>query len=248
MGHAYDLICEGWDPRIVGHWKQVTGSTVMCMEPVGIYHVADPEFAYIDATAISYMYQRGLDVVAAAILAATTAEAFRPQATVDSILQAALVAAPRTKLHSFDVRSYESPYDYLSSCLEVAAKYDDVFAVREELYQKCLLYHAIDPLELWGLALAMFSVARGDVRQAAIGGTNIGRDSDTIAGRAAMLSGALRGWRNVPEDWLALFQPGVLANIKARAQQLTGLLLEQKYPQLQQRTAILMQGSLAQII
>ena len=39
----------------------------------------------------------------------------------------------------------------------------------------------------------MFLVAQGDVRRAAIGGTNIGRDADTISGRAAMLSGTLRG-------------------------------------------------------
>ena len=96
MGNAYDMICAGWDPRITGHWSVVTGSTVMCMEPVGVFHLADPEYAAIDATAISYMYQRGLDNVAATMLAATVAEAFRPQATVDSVLQAALHAAPKS--------------------------------------------------------------------------------------------------------------------------------------------------------
>ena len=193
MGNAYDLIRAGWDPRITGHWSVVTGSTVMCMEPVGIYHVADPEFAEIDATAISYMYQRGLDVVAAAILAATVAEALTPEATVDSVCEAALRAAPSGAWRTFDKRPFASPRAYVETCLAVAEKYDDVFAVRKELYEKCLLYHMIDPIELLGFSLAMFQVAQGDVRQAAIGGTNIGRDSDTIAGRGAMLAGALNG-------------------------------------------------------
>jgi ADP-ribosylglycohydrolase len=238
MGAAYDLIRAGWDPRITGHWSVVTGSTVMCMEPVGIYHVADPTYAEIDATAISYMYQRGTDVIAAAILAATVAEALLPDATVDSVCEAALRASPRGEWKTFDQRSFASPYAYIETCLAVAEKYDDVMAAREELYQKCLLYHPIDPIELLGLSLAMFLVAQGDVRQAAIGGTNIGRDADTIAGRGAMLAGALNGPGGVPAEWMALFKPESLERIRGNARRLTTLILEKKLSTLKRRRAI----------
>lgn len=220
MGHAYDLICQGWDPRITGHWKIVTGSTVMCMEPVGLYHVADPEFAAIDARAIAYMYQRGLDVTAAVSLAAAVAEALRPVATVDSVIQAAVRALPDAPWASFDARPFDSPRGYVEACLEVASRYRDVLEARAELSERCLLYHFIDPMELWGLSLAMFQIARGDVRQAAIGGTNIGRDSDTIAGRAAMLSGTLHGTAGIPKEWLRLFPDTTLRGIRERAQAL----------------------------
>ncbi len=235
MGNSYDLIRQGWDPRIIGHWSQVTGSTVMCMEPVGIYHMADPEFAAIDAMAVSYMYQRGLDMLAATMLAATVAEAFKPEATVDSVLQAALDAAPRTPLHTFDKREFGSAYDYLSTCLEIADKYTDVLAVRKELYDRTLQYHMIDPLELWGYALAMFKIAKGDVRLSAIGGTNIGRDSDTIAGRAAMLAGTLQGAGNVPAEWTAMFPPHALARIKRNAGLFADFIATRKLPRLQRR-------------
>ncbi len=235
MGHAYDLICQGWDPRITGHWIQVTGSTVMCMEPVGIFHLADPEFAAIDATAISYMYQRGLDVAAAAMLAATVAAALKPDATVDTVLQAALDAAPRTPLRTFDRREFRTAYDYISRCLEIAGKYSDVRAVRKELCDRCLLYNMIDPLELWGFSLAMFKVAGGDVRLSAVGGTNIGRDSDTIAGRAAMLAGALNGARGVPAEWQALFKPAVLEKIRRNAGRFADLLVNRRLPRLRSR-------------
>jgi ADP-ribosylglycohydrolase len=238
MGNAYDLIRQGWDPRITGHWSVVTGSTVMCMEPVGIYHLADPEYASMDATAISYMYQRGLDVTAAAILAATVAEAFRPQATVESVCRAALAAAPTTPMDTFDQRAFESPYDYIAKCLEIADRFTDVLAARAELYEKCLFYHMIDPLELLGFALAMFKIAQGDVRQAAIGGTNIGRDSDTIAGRAAMLSGVLKGAGSVPREWIALFKPESLERIRRNAARLTDLIVEQKTERLRRRQSI----------
>lgn len=237
MGRAYDLICQGWDPRITGHWSVVTGSTVMCMEPVGIYNIADPAYASMDATSISYMYQRGLDVLAAANLAATVAEALRPHATVDSVCQAALDTAPTGPLHTFDDRPFRTFRDYLEACLEVAEKYTDVMAVRRELYERCLLYHPIDPLELWGFSLAIFLVSGGDVRQAAIGGTNIGRDSDTIAGRAAMLAGTLRGSAAVPQDWMAMFRPEVLEKIRANAKRLAALVAGPKVDILKTRQA-----------
>jgi ADP-ribosylglycohydrolase len=235
MGNAYDMICSGWDARITGHWSQVTGSTVMCLEPVGVYHAADPEFAAIDATAVSYMYQRGLDMVSATMMAATVAEALQPQASVDSILQAALNAAPKTPLHTFDTRTFKTAYDYIATCLDIADKYTDVLSVRAELYEKCLFYHMIDPLELWGYALAMFKIAKGDVRQSAIGGTNIGRDSDTIAGRAAMLAGTLKGASNVPEEWKQLFKPASLDRIKNNAGRFTDLIAKKNLHRLVNR-------------
>jgi len=228
MGNSYDLIRQGKDPRITGHWNIVTGSTVMCLEPVGMFNLADPIWAAQDATAVAYMYQRGLDVVAAAMLAATTANALRAHATVNSVLQAALDVAPRTSMPSFDKRKYRSPYDYIRLCLDIADKYDDVLAARKELYKKCLQYHMIDPLELWGLALAMFKIAKGDVRQAAIGGTNIGRDSDTIAGRAAMLAGALKGTGGVPKEWIAMFSKSSMGRIDRNAARLAKLIAGNK--------------------
>jgi ADP-ribosylglycohydrolase len=228
MGNSYDLIRAGQDPRITGHWNVVTGSTVMCMEPVGMYNLVDPTWAAQDATAISYMYQRGLDVTAAAMLAATVAQALKADATVESVLQAALDVAPRTPLRTFDKRPFKSVYDYIQTCLEVAEKYTDVLTARKELYQRCLLYHSIDPLELWGLALAMFMISQGDVRQAAIGGTNIGRDSDTISGRAAMLSGALKGTAGIPQEWIGMFSTTAMERIDRNAGRLAEMISTRK--------------------
>jgi len=235
MGNSYDLICSGWDPRITGHWNVVTGSTVMCMEPVGVYNMFDPEFSYIDATNISYMYQRGLDVIAASVLAACVSEAFRPNATVESICQIALRYSPKIPLATFDKRPFKSFYDYIEKCLEIADRYNDVFKVRKELYDKCLLYHMIDPLELFGFSLAIFKVANGDIRLSAIGGTNIGRDSDTISGRAAMLSGILKGGSQVPQEWIKLFKPEVLERIKNNARKITEIIQDNKLVNLKLR-------------
>jgi len=238
MGNTYDLIMQGWDPRITGHWNVVTGSTVMCMEPAGLYNAVDPEFCAIDATAISCMYQRGLDVPAAAVLACCVSEALFPDATVDSICKAALKYSPRCPLKTFDKRPFKSVYDYLEKCLEISDRYDDVLAMREELYKKCLLYHHIDPLEVLGFSLAMFRTAKGDVRLSAIGGTNIGRDSDTIAGRASMLAGTLRGYSNVPGEWMEMFGRESLARIRNNSKRISDLLVNRKLAVLKQRSQL----------
>lgn len=238
MGNAYDMIRSGMDARITGHWSWVTGSTVMCMEPAGLFNLAAPRDASLDVTAISYMYQRGLDVLAAANMAATVAEAMRPEATVDSVCRAALDTAPKGPLRTFDKRPFRGFRDYLETCLTVADKYQDVLKARKELYEKCLFYHAIDPLELWGLSLAMFKIAQGDVRQAAIGGTNIGRDSDTIAGRAAMLAGTLRGAENVPAEWIAMFKPEVMDKIRGNAGRFADLIAGPKLDVMKTRQSL----------
>lgn len=242
MGNSYNLIMDGWDPRITGHWNVVTGSTVMCMEPVGLYHIDDSEFARIDAKAISYMYQRGLDVIAAEILVAAVSHTLTPDATVESVCKEAIKAAPSEKLKTFDRRDVKNCRQYLEKCLDIASKYDDVLEARKELREKCLFYHPIDPLELLGLALAMFYIAKGDVRLAAIGGTNIGRDSDTIAGRAAMLSGALKGAGSIPEEWIKLFKPEILEKIKKNCEAFVNIVVSGRISRLKNRVKLLNEG------
>ncbi|MCL2740660.1 MAG: ADP-ribosylglycohydrolase family protein [Oscillospiraceae bacterium] len=235
LRNTYDLLNMGMEARLCGQWNLVTGSSVMCMEPVGLYHMADAGNAYMDGTSMSYMNQRGLDVVAAAILAAATSEAMRLGATAESVVAAALAAAPKGKAATFDRRVADTPYDYLSKCAEIAGGYDDVFAVRAELYEKCLLYHMIDPLELLGFAFAMLLISKGDVRAAAIGGTNVGRDSDTIAGRAAMLAGAISGVGNVPKEWVDMVSPKALARIEGNAKKFSDLIIKGKVPMMEDR-------------
>lgn len=244
--HSYQLIRAGWDPRITGHWNPM-GTSVMCIEPVGLYHLADPDYAVADATCIAYMHVRGIEIAATSILAAAVAEAMRPDATVDRVWDAALKVASQDwplscpdQLRTLDGRCFKNCHDYLAACLAVAKKYDDVFAARKELYARCLVFNWWQSahLEIVGLPLAILKIADGDIRQSAIGGTNIGRDADTNAGRAAMLAGALRGAGNVPKEWIRMFKPAVLSRIKDHSRSLVRLISHQKLDRLRGRQII----------
>ena len=244
--HSYNLIRAGWDPRITGHWNPM-GTSVMCIEPVGLYHLADPDYAVVDAPAIAYMHIRGIEIAATSILAAAVAEAMRPDATVDRVWDAALKAASHDwplshpdQLRTLDGRRFKNCHDYLAPCLAVAKKYEDVLAARKELYAKCLMFNwwQAAELEIVGLPLAILTVANGDIRQAAIGGTNIGRDADTNAGRAAMLAGALRGAGSVPKEWIRMFKPAVLKRIKHHARAMAHHIAHQKLDRLRRRQVL----------
>lgn len=73
------------------------------------------------------------------------------------------------------------PGAYFQEVLDAVEGYRDVLEVRQILYDRFLSYNGQDPWEVIALTLAIFKVANGDVWQCMVGGTNIGRDSDTIA-------------------------------------------------------------------
>ena len=225
MKNSYELLKQGIPPRLTGILNIVTGSTVMCIAPVGIYNAADPDSAYMDAVDVSYMYQRGLDVDVAALMAVGVAEAMRPGASVDSVLKAIMDRAPKEPFVTFNERSPNNIYDTLQKALDIASKYDDVFAVRAPLYENCLQWDAIDPLEVLTLTLAIFKVANGNTEQAIIGAANTGRDADTLPNLNGALCGALNGISSVPERWINSLNPKDVAIFQAAAQGITDVAL-----------------------
>lgn len=221
MRNTYELLKRGFSPRLTGMFNIVTGSAIMAIAPVGIYNACDPKRAYIDAMDIGYMYQPKLDVDCACVIAACVAEAFKPDSTVDSIISVALDMASNEPQITFDERIPNNIKDTLQKALEVAAKYNDVYKVREELYQKVLQWHPIDPVEVLTLTLSIFKVSGGDTRAAITGGVNIGRDTDTIANLCGSLSGAMNGIDSIPQEWISQVQSNTISKFRSAAQEMT---------------------------
>lgn len=153
----------------------------MIMAPVGIIFRGRPAQAAEAAREVSRALIVGEAVGAAASWAAAIATALSEGATVRSVQDAARGYAPPGLRSAID------------RALSVAARYRDVYEVRAEFYRCCLQPITIDARETIPAALTMFTIADGQPMKAVIGGANLGRDSDTIAGMAGLLSGALRG-------------------------------------------------------
>lgn len=123
----------------------------------------------------------GEAVGAAGAWAATISSALIDGATVESVTEAMMRYADPGLRFAVD------------RALSVAGRNEDAFAARPELYRCCLQPVPLGARETLSVAVAMFVIARGDPMGAVTGGANFGRDSDTIAGMAGLLAGALRG-------------------------------------------------------
>lgn len=202
MRNTYELLKMGVSPRVTGIYNIVTGSGLMAIAPVGLFNACDPESAYIDAIDLAFMFQRGLDVYIPAVIAVAVAEAMKPDATMNSVIDCAIRIAPSKPFVTFDERNPNNLKDTLKKAVDIASKYDDVFSVRKGLYENVLQWHMIDPQEVFALTFGIFVASKGDTKMAMIGGANIGRDADTISNLNGALCGALNGVDSIPKDWV----------------------------------------------
>lgn len=202
MRNTYELLKAGYSPRLTGALNIVTGSGLMAISPVAIYHACDPEQAYASALEIASMYQRGLDMFIPGVIAAAIAAAFIPGATADSVCETAIRIAPTDPIVTFDERRRNNLRDTVEKAVEIGRAAGDVFAARKPLYDELLEYAAIDPQEVFALTFGIFAASGGDTEQAMIGGANIGRDSDTISSLNGQLCGAMNGIQSIPRPWV----------------------------------------------
>jgi len=189
----------------------VNCGAAMYAAPVGIVNAADPEGAYREAVEIFAAHQWSYGLEAAAVMAACVAEAFRPGATVESVVAVALDLAK------------EGTHDAIAATVAAARGCADW---RQAIP---ILRDAIRPFDGsaedgtrdrgngtddWGpsrlksieevpVALGFLVVAGGDFEQSVFGAANYGRDNDSIAGMAGAIAGALHGDGAIRPEWIA---------------------------------------------
>jgi ADP-ribosylglycohydrolase len=173
---------------------------------VGIMNAQNPDQAAADALSIGSIYQEpgGESLHWAAGYCAGIAAAMLDGATVDSVLAA--------------VRSHMPDYiqEKFDTAQEMASKYDDVFAMREDFYEVWNRTTGTYPMsmadEVVNKGFAVFRVAGGDPNACIIGSVNFGRDTDCLAAISGGLAGALNGSGSIPEEWIATVDAATKAN------------------------------------
>lgn len=174
--------------------------------PIGIVNACNPRQAAQDAYG------------SARILAAAIAEAMKPDATVDSIIDVAIDS----------VDGLDASVDRIRKAVDLAKETRDVFELREPLYKHLIAYKQpplagmlrpdlVDALEMTPCVFGIFYAAKGEPREAILGAVNFGRDNDTMATMAGSLAGAFKGIDGLPREWMETVER-VNPNIKERAQ------------------------------
>lgn len=221
------------DPRQGGVGNMVNCGAAMYAAPVGIVNACDPAQAYREAVDIFSAHQQSYGLEAAAVMAACVAEAFRPEATVDSIVE--------TALHF----SKEGTHEAIAAVIDCARQYSDWKAAIGPLREAIRPYdgaaelntmrgngsnnwqpsreHSIEEVPV---ALGFLMVAGGDFEASIFGSANYGRDNDSIAGMAGAIAGALHGAQAIRSGWMQQIDSANRVNLNSTAMPLADLVLK----------------------
>lgn len=193
----YNLLKIGLPPWEVGRyaaWPAFIGTSKMIM-PIGMVNACRPDEAARDALSLGRIKDikgrpgnYALEVCAA--IAAATAEALRPGATVDSVIDTALAQLPPEPR-----REVEQGLGWAKK----AKDWKDLRPLYEKRYEGKRISNAVEVLSG---GLACFLMADGQPREAIIYAVNLGRDTDCKAYVAGGLAGALRGIEAIPQGWV----------------------------------------------
>ncbi|WP_328992722.1 ADP-ribosylglycohydrolase family protein [Kribbella sp. NBC_01245] len=216
------------DPREAGVGNIVNCGAAMYVAPVGLANAGDPAGAYAEAIDLAGAHQSSYGREAAGVFAAAVAAAMLPDATARSAVEAALALAKdgtRTAIEAVvDAADGLTDWQQAIPVLRAAVEpYDSVGPHYRDQSLDARRPSRTKSIEELPVALGFVLVTEGDVRQAVLGGTNYGRDADSIASMAGAVTGALGGLAGVPADWAAkiaeasrtdLEQPGrVMASV-----------------------------------
>jgi len=221
----YDLLKAGMPPYEVGRyaiWPGFMGTAKM-MQPLGLISACRPDVAAKDALDLgrikdsqgrplwrddkqtedgrfrsTLVYNNALENCAA--IAAATAEAIRPNATVDSVIATALAQLPPGSR-----KEVETVLGFAKN----AKDWKEIRPLYQKFYEGRPVSNAIDIL---AGGLACFKLANGQPREATLYATNLGRDTDCKAYVAGGLAGALRGIQAWPREWVELVEKAVVTD------------------------------------
>ncbi|MFI5735163.1 ADP-ribosylglycohydrolase family protein [Kribbella sp. NPDC051587] len=218
------------DPREAGVGNIVNCGAAMYMAPVGIANAGDPVGAYTEAIDVAGAHQSSYGREAAGVFAAAVAAAMVPGATTAEVVEAVLAVAKDGTREAIQavaeaasgVTDWEEAIPLLRNAVE---PFDSVGPDYRDQSLDARRPSRTKAIEELPIALGFVLVSEGDVRRAVLGGTNYGRDADSIASMAGAITGALGGLNGVPAEWAAevaeasrtdLVRPGILMASVAR--------------------------------
>lgn len=187
----------------VGKYERWPGNVdcLMMTHPLGIINACDPRTAAEDTLDVCQTIQSSLISYApdaAAAISAGIAEAFKPTASVDSIIEQA--------------KKYvdENVGQVIDECLGIAKQTPDILEVRESFWRRFGGRVPTDSLEVVGESFAMFWITQGDPKQCMIAGASLGRDADCVASIAGAIAGTYKGIDALPSDWVKTCEEATL--------------------------------------
>ena len=209
------LITKFGKPRDLGEHIHLTARTFQALPTI---NAGDPDNAIADMNEMGKFYYEDPNDDAfawGAVYNAAIALAMIPGATVESVIEGALVyATPEIEEELRYVmqitEKFDDPMDR-----EMWQALTDVYMDPDSRYNafaRIKHYPNSSVYENVGFAFALFKATGGNVKQAVLIATNRGYETDCSAASAGALCGALSGTSTIPEDWIETLDAGVMNN------------------------------------
>ena len=196
MNGFWKIRGQGVAPREAGHGNMASSSSAMCISPVGIINAGNPRQAALETYDLASPIHHNFCRDAACSMAAAVAAALHPDATLTSVLEAAIDYLPP--------QSARTMRDAIAGTLALARETAAYETFRARYYTEQMLpgIAAPDARETVPVALALFLLGEGEPERTIVYGANFGRDADTIASMAGALAGAYAGVDAIPTRWV----------------------------------------------
>ena len=203
---AAKLRRSGAVPRMAALGNMPSSSSAMCISPIGIVNACNPRQAALQAynvASLIHIHDVGFCQDGAAAMAAAVAEAFKPDATVDSIIDAS--SRYLLKLSGEEMR------DTIERVMDTARKTKEFKAFRKAIYDRSETFFrtiTCDSRETVPITVALFYLAQGETEKCVEYGANFGRDADTIASMCGAIGGAFHGIDSIRKVWVEKVKKG----------------------------------------
>jgi ADP-ribosylglycohydrolase len=222
----YRLLKAGIPPEDCGYYDAYIGRNGFnrASHPIGIINACFPQLAARNALDVARIFQpptcRGIPwkedgihkifpayfigIDWAASVCAAIAEAFKPQATIDSVVEQSVAYVVETArneiLGAVAIAKECSEYEQLVEAFNKKYRASGFPLAYSRAY------------ETVSKGIALFYFYKGDVKQAIIGSVNFGRDTDCLAAIAAGIAGAFSGASGIPREWIETVNSATAVN------------------------------------
>jgi ADP-ribosylglycohydrolase len=204
----FGMARSGIPGRDIGKYCDYSGLNTLASScfPIGLINAGDVPGAVEDILEVGQLYQatasRGIQW--GTVIAAATAAACDPGATVDSVLAAITKHAARGATGELN-RSIKATAQ-CKDFRELRKAFDGIYSSQGPPY--AWLYAP----EVVCKGVCIVRMVKGNVKDAVIAGANMGRDTASVAAIAGGLSGALSGASAIPGEWINQVQRATNAN------------------------------------
>ena len=198
------------DPREAGVGNVVNCGAAMYMAPVGLVNAGNPHGAYVEAIDVAGAHQSSYGREAAGVFAAAVAASVAVDATVESVVGAALrvahdgtAAAIRAVVAAAEELPAHAGDEAIALALRDAIRpFDTVGDAYREPLMDARLPSRTKSIEELPVALGFLVAYDGEFLPTVLGAVNYGRDSDSIASMAGSLAAGIGGFQVIPTDIL----------------------------------------------